>query len=128
MGLDMFLCGRKTPRSEPKRTEDGFEVTEVTIELGYWRKHPDLHGYIVQTFAGGVDECQKINLSTDDMRDIIHAINAGELPHTQGFFFGESENTPDERAADVATFERAIAWLDAAPHDEWRDVYYQASW
>jgi hypothetical protein len=27
-------------------------------EVGYWRKHPDLHGYIVETFADGVDACQ----------------------------------------------------------------------
>src|ERR1700683_3641911 len=28
--------------------EDGFRLRSKTVELGYWRKHPNLHGYICQ--------------------------------------------------------------------------------
>ena len=61
MGLDMYLKGNKfywTNWREPEKnlTEEGFKLTEKTLELGYWRKHPNLHGYIVKTFAEGVDE------------------------------------------------------------------------
>ena len=48
----MYLKGNKfywTNWREPEKnlTEDGFEVTDKNLELGYWREHPDLHGFIV---------------------------------------------------------------------------------
>jgi len=64
----------------------------MTIDLGYWRKHADLHGYIINTFADGVDECQKIELSEDDLDKIIKAIKNDELEKDHsGFFFGNSK-------------------------------------
>ena len=61
MGLDMYLEGRKS-RYDKQETEDGFPLQTKVLELGYWRKHPNLHGYIVQEFADGVDECQRGDL------------------------------------------------------------------
>lgn len=127
MGLDMYLNGsayfhgltEEMKLSQPK---------EHVFELGYWRKHPDLHGYIVEEFADGQDECQEINLSCEDMRQIITAINAGELPHTEGFFFGASENDDEQKADAIAIFERAIKWLNSDDPKTWRHVYYRASW
>jgi hypothetical protein len=130
MGLDMYLSGRKTPLGFKgnKQEQDGFVVSEIVLDIGYWRKHPNLHGYIVETFAYGVDECQKIVLSNDYLKQIIAAIKANELPETEGFFFGTSEEGEEQRTYDIAIFEKAVAWVDAQPEDEWRDVYYQASW
>lgn len=59
MGLDMYLSGRKYLRYGNDQIEDGFRVEEKIVRLGYWRKHPNLHGYIVKTFADDVDECQQ---------------------------------------------------------------------
>jgi hypothetical protein len=56
MGLDMYLTGEKFLMTR-NLEEDGFRLRSKTLELGYWRKHPNLHGYIVQTFADGTDEC-----------------------------------------------------------------------
>lgn len=133
MGLDMYLHGRKTLASmgAAKRTEDGFEVNAVELEVGYWRKHPNLHGYIVQTFADGVDECQRIPLDKDALAKILAAVKADELPYTTGFFFGESR--PEDKPATIDIIEKAIAWLDATPKDqpgswEYREVFYRASW
>jgi len=95
-------------------------------DLGYWRKHPNLHGYIVQTFAGGDDSCQQIHLSADDLRKIIAAVKAKDLPHTTGFFFGESDGT--EWREDVSIFTNAVDWLTTEEPNQWRSVYYQASW
>jgi len=130
MGLDMYLSGRKTPLGFKgnKQEQDGFVVSEIVLDIGYWRKHPNLHGYIVETFADGVDECQKIVLSNDDLKQIIATIKANELPETEGFFFGTSEEGEEQRTYDIAILEKAMAWVDAQPEDEWRDVYYQASW
>jgi hypothetical protein len=96
------------------------------IDLGYWRKHPNLHGFIVRTFADGIDECQRIELTRDDIRLIIAAIGADDLPFTTGFFFGESDGS--EKASDLITFNEALQWLDAEEEDTPKSIYYQASW
>lgn len=159
MGLDMYLTGHKHffrwGDRVPIRKEDGFEVTSVTVKLGYWRKHPNLHGFIVQRFAEGKDECQNIELDSDDIQAIIHAVRIDALPHTTGFFFGQS--TGDEALTDIRIFEDALLWLEGTgPKDpifgeriplgegmvayellpppegkeisESRSVIYQASW
>lgn len=109
MGLDMFLTGFY---------RDGKE-----IELAYWRKHPDLHGFVVRTFANGVDDCEPIELTADDLKLVLKAAKEGKLPKTTGFFFGDS-GTQDT----LDTIERlriAIAWLEDGTG---RKVVYQASW
>lgn len=131
MGLDMYLTGQKYLREnfqEPEKnvTEDGFTLKTKELRLGYWRKHPDLHGFIVQTFADGVDECQKIDLSPDQMRTIVQAVKDKKLPKTGGFFFGESDGSEDEET--IKIFEAAIQWAETEETGVWRDVYYQASW
>ena len=133
MGLDMYLRGEKyrlTDYKNPKNNliEDGFKVHSTILELGYWRKHPDLHGYIVQTFAEGKDECQRIPLSDEGMELICLSINSKKLPHTEGFFFGSSYNNEAERAEAIAIFRKAIEWVKTREKNISRDVYYQASW
>ena len=133
MGLDMYLHGEKffLPDWEnPKnnRTEDGLKVASLEVELGYWRKHPNLHGYIVQTFANGVDECQKIYLTVEHLQNLIEATKTRKLPHTEGFFFGQSDLTDDEIADDVEQLERAIKWLEFKEPKVMRSVHYCASW
>jgi hypothetical protein len=135
MGLDMYLKGNKffwTDWEVPEnnRTEDGFRVDEMELRLGYWRKHPNLHGFIVQTFADGVDECQEIELSVKQCREIIQAVKEKRLPKTTGFFFGESDGSEDEETIEI--FEKAIKWVSDTPPDEKqksiRSIVYQASW
>lgn len=125
MGLDMYLSGEKYSMQRDRKRGD--RKSEV-FDLGYWRKHPNLHGYIVETFADGSDECQQIELSPEDIRKIIAAIKARELPPTTGFFFGESEDTDEQIAHDVEIFEDALRWLETTESYVIRSVYYQASW
>jgi hypothetical protein len=115
MGLDMYLEGRvffwtdwNNPENNP--TRDGYKISNMTLDLGYWRKHPDLHGFITREFAGGQDECQDIELSVENMERIIEAIKNKELPHTEGFFFGQSTGDEDETSIDI--FKRAIGWVN----------------
>lgn len=155
MGLDMYLEGRtfNWDRGDNVEKRYGFRVRGVMLDLGYWRKHPDLHGYIVQTFADGRDECQEIPLDEDALRNILAAVKANRLPHTEGFFFGQS--TPDRKKETVEILEAAIKWLeqetpprrrepkaiagtgmaiemlkpeDFADAKESREVIYRASW
>ena len=131
MGLDMYLTGNKDhwtnwESPEKNKKEDGFEVCGTQLRLGYWRKHPDLHGYIVDTFAEGVDECQEILLDADNIQNIIDAVKGDALPKTSGFFFGESDGS--EKDETIKIFEAAIEWLSKG--DSWnsRSVIYRASW
>jgi hypothetical protein len=140
----MYLEGRKfhwTSWDKPAqdRTEDGYPVGQVELRLGQWRKHPDLHGYIVNTFASGEDNCQDINLDAVGLRAIVKAMRARTLPHTEGFFFGSSDGRmmdPEQVEADCKVFEAAIAWLeggDPGTNAEGRqavsrEVIYRASW
>lgn len=109
MGLDMYL--------------EGVLESSRVVELGYWRKHPNLHGYIVKTFAQGIDECQKIPLTANDLQNILTASEENRLPFTTGFFFGVSDPEHKQETKEILT--NAIAWLKENPN---RTLYYQASW
>lgn len=130
MGLDMYLTGEKyLPQDwqnpDNNKTEDGLRIKSIRLELGYWRKHPDLHGFIVQNFADGEDICQPIDLDSDDIVTIIKAIKHDCLPKTTGFFFGESENDEAQKAEAIEIFEKALEWLVS---NKWHSVEYRASW
>lgn len=137
MGLDMYVRGRKyisynrwDEKADPL-TEDGFPVSDIILEMGYWRKHPNLHGYIVKTYAGGVDECQEIELTADDLLNIAKAIREKNLPHTEGFFFGDSSWHEGKEEEYAAVFEKAAAWISQEfdrSKEFFRTIYYQASW
>ncbi len=126
MGLDMYLTGEKFLMTR-NLEEDGFRLRSKTVELGYWRKHPNLHGYIVQILAGGEDKCQEIDLS-DHIRTIIAAVKARDLPDTTGFFFGVSDPSQEQIDQDIAIFERALAWVETEDPGILRSVRYRASW
>ena len=146
MGLDMYLVGHHyntayrddVPR--PK-LDDKYDIESMNVDLGYWRKHADLHGYIINTFADGVDECQKIELSEDDLDKIIKAIKNDKLEKDhKGFFFGNSKALGhyDKKEKDraIALFQRAKTFLqegvnmmkESELYMQPRYVYYQASW
>jgi len=140
MGLDMYLEGRKSVSSRYDLTddqvkEDGFVVKSHILDLGYWRKHPQLHDFIVDTFAEGVDECQDIFLSKQNVHSIIEAIENDAVYDevVTGFFFGRSAfpgdaDYEDQKARDLKILRAAYEWLNTAPEGEWRDLYYKASW
>ena len=145
MGLDMYLRGDKFISNwdtsqidehgmalEIKRPViDGFEVTSYNLDLGYWRKFAPLHHFIVKVFADGVDECQEIHLSADDLRRIAAALRDDNLPDNEdcgGFFFGNPEFWDEDRAEGekhAETFDKAAKWVES---NSWNSVTYQASW
>jgi hypothetical protein len=154
MGLDMYLYGEKSVSSSSEANpvmEDGFIVTNKTLDIGYWRKHANLHGFIVEQFAEGKDECQKIWLGEEELQKIIDTLQADGMfeERVEGFFFGKSyfPGESDEyfsydkqKAQDIEVFTKALEWVrNAAPAvGKWNDpdfkwpesrsVYYQASW
>lgn len=114
-------------------------MKNIDVELGYWRKHPDLHGYIVRQFNDGDDDCREIELDVDAINQIMITIMAEQLPHTEGFFFGGSPSKKNESAqteideqkeADLKIFKAALEWVQQEGEErrEWRSIAYCASW
>jgi hypothetical protein len=129
MGLDMRLVGVKSLMNPEMQIEcDGLAVTELVVDIAYWRKHPNLHGYIVNTFAKGRDDCQEITVYREDVPDIIKAIKEYKLPHTEGFFFGTSRIGEEQIKQDVEVFEKALKWLESNPGSGYKHLVYRASW
>ena len=55
MGLDMYLGARRA---------DGIE------QIGYWRKANAIHGWFVRECADGVDECQEITVTREQLAQL----------------------------------------------------------
>jgi hypothetical protein len=116
MGLDMYMT--------PLKKRKGI----------YWRKANAIHNYIVQKHAGGVDECQRIVMSREDIRHLADTCTAvvndrslapDLLPTTEGFFFGDTDYD-DWYFEQLEHTERELnAMLEK---DDWDFMEYQASW
>lgn len=142
MGLDMYLYGEKSVSSQFEKDrvmEDGFTLGSKTLDIAYWRKHANLHGYIVDTFADGKDDCQRIYLFKDNLSDLIEALESDALyknGEVTGFFFGRSYfpgekddfgSYEEQKANDLKIFRSALDWVSTDAND-YRSVYYQSSW
>ena len=128
MGLDMSLEGRRYNWGTAEM-EEGFPVKSKSYELAYWRKHPNLHGYIVKNYAkDGVDNCEPVELDQDALIDIMAAVREDRLPLTSGFFFGSSPEGAEQRDHDLAVLTRVLFWLQNDSKHDIRTVIYQASW
>lgn len=99
MGLDMYAY----ITNERFLTDVDFKPTIECIELHYWRKHPNLHGWMEQRYRlkGGIEEsfnCCTLKITPLDLDELEAAIKGGKLPPTTGFFFGESlgDETDDD--------------------------------
>lgn len=115
----MYLKGVKhySPFSDNK-SKDGYSLTTEIYELNYWRKHTDLHNYIVKTFAGGKDDCQKIYLGEEEIIKIIEAVKKGEI--------GISH--VHEKEKDLKIFNAALSWLRTEESGLRKSIFYRASW
>lgn len=126
MGLDMFA---NYTRFKPESQVD-FEIpeSESTEEFQYWRKHPNLHGWMESLYRekGGSNEvfnCVNVQLTLEDLDRLENDLKSSLLPETQGFFFGISEGDEEELKEDldfVQTSKRLI--------EEGQTVYYSSWW
>jgi len=76
------------------------------MELHYWRKHPNLHGWMENLYylKGGTAQsfnCVNVEVDLDDLDQLEKHIRGGQLPHTSGFFFGQSQLDEDEIKDDL---------------------------
>ena len=89
MGLDQYGVARK---GEAKTDEEGFTFYEDEMELAYWRKHPNLQGWMEELYheKGGEESfnCVDVELTLEDLDALEQSLDESALPETVGFFFG----------------------------------------
>lgn len=121
MGLDMYAYTTSKTPSEPF----GFQKDTTAEELHYWRKHPDLHGWMKNLYKsrGGFKEFNTITLAltASDLDKLEEDIRNETLPVTSGFFFGASDGT--EKADDLEFIAKARAAIA-----EGKTVFYWSWW
>ena len=117
--------------------------TEYTVI--YWRKANQVHGWFVNTLADGVDECQRISVSRNNLVKLYDTCSvllntrstelAKELlPPTSGFFFqaGGGEAQLDEGYwLDLEHTHEELSKLleQITEENKWDyNIEYQASW
>ena len=123
MGLDMYAFSTKAkPETDVDFSTKNFDVSE----LHYWRKHPNLHGWMQNLYdmKGGTSpdfngDC--VTLDSEDLDNLEQDIKNGNLPDTSGFFFGNTQGDEDED--DLLFVKQAREAISNG-----RTVYYTSWW
>ena len=148
MGLDMYayVASRAGQQTEfydgAKFDKDSGDYVNPKVtkprELAYWRKHPNLHGWMEQLWirktneAGGtiVEDSDwgtsfngiELELTHEDLDELERAVTHNQLPATRGFFFGDDADDY-YREADLEFIKNARAELFFG-----LKVFYNSSW
>ncbi len=97
----------------------------IAKEIAYWRKHPDLHGWMENIYRekGGREQSfngDPVRLTLADLDRLEEDILRKNLPKTSGFFFGESGEISLKDLEFVLEARKAIQEGDT--------IYYDSSW
>jgi hypothetical protein len=83
MGLDMYLhrevfvSGEDNVRDVLDETpyrgpvSPSFPTANIRFTVAYWRKANAIHKWFVDNVQGGVDECQTVTVTQDQLRDLL---------------------------------------------------------
>lgn len=105
-------------------------------ELAYWRKHPNLHGFMEhlwhekgcptapeQSDPAGLSNfnCVPLALDEDDLDRLEADVNGAALPATVGFFFGDNsdEYYKNKDLEFIAAARKALAEGKRVFYDSW---------
>lgn len=115
--------------SKPIKRRTDFQVDEKDInQIFQWRKHPNLHGWMENLYyrKGGKSDsfnCVTLRLDLKDLKELELAIREHSLPLTEGFFFGQSENSEDQIKRDLQFVQKAMELVY-----EGKDIFYSSWW
>ena len=135
VGLDMYAyvaskAGQEHEYWNQYDLPDDQKTVEKPRELAYWRKHPNLHGWMnelwrrkntdpsVDPMFNGVE----LELTWEDLDELEDAVESGNLPVTQGFFFG-SDADDYYKQQDLEFIKNARSELFCGLR-----VFYNSSW
>ena len=124
-----------------KHSEGG---STVAINIGYWRKANQIHGWFVREVQDGKDNCEPYPVPREKLVELLDTIKqvldsdksvARELlPVTAGFFFGNyseddgyNEWYYEQLRHTETLLEDILSEYTEANHLEY-DIYYQSSW
>jgi hypothetical protein len=122
MGLDMYAYAAAKANEE--------WGTGSQREIAYWRKHPNLHGWMEQLWhsrntdpsADPMFNGVELELTWEDLEQLEEDIKNERLPSTSGFFFGD--NSDDYyQAQDLEFIKNARAEIFSG-----LKVFYNSSW
>jgi hypothetical protein len=147
MGLDMYAytAGRNGQYSDWWRDAEldehkkQFVNPKITkpVEIAYWRKHPNLHGWMEQLWRDQQYQAQptdavdpesdtfnnvELELTRKDIDRLEQCILENRLPVTRGFFFGDDSGVY-YREQDLEFIKQARANLFLGLR-----VFYNSSW
>lgn len=105
MGLDMYANSVK--KGTELEGDFGFSLEGTdNVEIGYWRKFNNLHGWMEKLYQskGGEEEfnCVNLKLTREDLERL--KLEASDLKPTTGFFFGSQNSMEPEDIEDVVNF------------------------
>ena len=148
MGLDMYAytasrAGQQNDFYEgaewdPELKESVNPTVTRPREIAYWRKHPNLHGWMEQLWIrklaaegkqpekdsewGSVFNGVEVELTSEDLDELERAVTHGRLPSTTGFFFGDpSDDYYRDRDLEFIKNARAELFFGLK-------VFYNSSW
>jgi hypothetical protein len=136
MGLDMYAyaavrAGQNTEYWESYNFETELSSVVKPREIAYWRKHPNLHGWMEKLWRDKKDQHNidapmfngiELELTWEDLEQLEEDVKHGRLPHTTGFFFG-SDSDDYYRLQDLEFVRQARAELFTG-----LKVFYNSSW
>ncbi len=137
MGLDQYayVAASETQHDEywatgswDAGTHDFVSPVTKPRELAYWRKHPNLQGWMQSLWLekGGDPDCSfngvQLELTWEDLERLEEDIVNGKLPVTEGFFFGHNADE-HYRNEDLAFIKAARAEIFSG-----LKVFYNSSW
>ena len=137
MGLDMYAyvaarAGQQAEYYEGSEWNDtAKDYVNTTVnkprEIAYWRKHPNLHGWmerLAEQKKLGYDSFNGIEmeLTAEDLDELERAVTHSQLPATSGFFFGDNK--------DQLYYDQDLAFIKAARIEMFMGlkVFYNSSW
>ncbi len=131
MGLDMYAyAAAKASKMNEHYDNYDYEKDSSPVtkprEIAYWRKHPNLHGWMHRLWeskgnSGGFNG-DELELTWEDLDALEQDVREKTLPATGGFFFGN--NSDDEyQERDLKFIRDAKAELFLGLR-----VFYNSSW
>lgn len=147
MGLDMYAYVA-SKAGQQNEFYEGAEFDETTREfvnktvtkpreIAYWRKHPNLHGWMEKLWTrklaaegqqppesdwGSHFNGIELELTWEDLDELERAVTHRQLPSTQGFFFGDG--------ADDHYYDHDLKFIKDAKAEAFlgAKIFYNSSW
>jgi hypothetical protein len=107
---------------------------DVSVNVAYWRKCNQIHGWFVNNIQRGNDDCGEYYVSHNKLRELVRACtlaitnkDPNLLPPQEGFFFGGTD-IDEWYWKDLMDTINQLQPLIDRPDFESLSFYYQSSW